>query len=62
MIKFFDNGLKIDAATPGLSLTPIKVTFESLLVEVIPVMILLLEILDLFVIKVPGLFVNEDFT
>ena len=28
-MEFFDNGLKIDAATPGLSLTPIKETLES---------------------------------
>jgi len=28
-IKFLDNGLKIDAATPGLSFTPMSETFES---------------------------------
>ena len=35
----------MDAATPGLSLTPTSVTFESLIVEEIPVIILLLWIL-----------------
>ena len=51
--------MKIDAATPGLSLTPIKVTLESFCVDVIPVIILLLIMLDLFVINVPDFFVKE---
>ena len=59
---FFESGLKIDAATPGLSLTPIRETFESFCVDVIPVTILLLIILDLFVINVPALFAKDDFT
>ena len=53
-MAFLDIGLKIDAATPGLSLTPIRVTFESFCVDVIPVIILLFIILDFFVINVPG--------
>jgi len=57
-----DSGLKIDAATPGLSFTPTKVTFASLCVEEIPVIILLLFKFVLFVINVPGFFINEDFT
>ena len=47
---------------PGLSLTPNKVTFASLSVEEIPVIILLLIIFFLFVINVPDLFINDDFT
>ena len=39
VIKFLDKGSKIDAATPGLSTTPIKVIFESFLVNEIPVII-----------------------
>ena len=46
LIEFFDNGLKIEAATPGLSLTPIRETFESFWVDDIPVIILLLIIFD----------------
>jgi len=38
-IKFLDNGLKIDAATPGLSLTPTIVILASFFVEEIPVII-----------------------
>ena len=52
----------IEAAIPGLSLTPNKVTFASLSVEEIPVIILLLIIFFLFVINVPDLFINDDFT
>ena len=55
-----DSGLKIDAATPGLSLTPSKVTLASLYVDVIPVIILLLIILAFFVINVPDFLMNED--
>ena len=62
LIEFIDRGLKIEAATPGLSFTPISETFESFWVEEIPVIILLLIILDLFVINVPGFLINEDFT
>ena len=58
----FDRGLKIAAATPGLSLTPTRVTFASFWVDEIPVIILLFKMLDLFVINVPDLFINEDFT
>ena len=47
---------------PGLSLTPNKVTFASLSVEEIPVIILLLIIFFLFVINVPDLFINDDYT
>ena len=61
-IKFFESGLKIDAATPGLSLTPINEIFESFWVDVMPVTILWLEILDLFVINVPDFFLKDDFT
>ena len=60
--KFLDKGLKIDAATPGLSLTPTNVTLASFMVDVIPVIILLLSIFDLLVIIVPDFFLNEDFT
>jgi len=56
LIRFLDKGLNIDAATPGLSLTPTNVTFASFIVEVIPVIILLLLILDLLVIMVPVFF------
>ena len=38
-IKFLDNGSKIEAATPGLSLTPAIVILASFLVEDIPVII-----------------------
>ena len=38
-ILFSDNGLKIEAATPGLSLTPTIVNFDSFFVAVIPVII-----------------------
>ena len=61
-IELIDSGLKIDAATPGLSFTPTKVTFASLCVEEIPVIILLSFKFVLFVINVPGFFINEDFT
>ena len=57
-----ESGLKIDAATPGLSFTPTKVTFASLCVKEIPVIILLLFKFLLFVINVPDFFINEDFT
>ena len=56
------NRINIEAAIPGLSLTPNKVTFASLSVEEIPVIILLLIIFFLFVINVPDLFINDDFT
>ena len=39
-----------------------SVTFASFLVDVNPVIVLFLNIFFLFVIKVPDLFVNEDFT
>ena len=39
LIKFLDKGSKIDAATPDLSTTPIRVIFESFLVNEIPVII-----------------------
>ena len=61
-MKFCERGLNIEAATPGLSLTPTKVIFESFLVDVIPVIVLLFDIFFLFVIKVPFLFVKEDLT
>ena len=50
LIEFFDSGLNIDAATPGLSFTPIKDNFASLDVDDIPVIILLFLIFLLFVI------------
>ena len=53
-------GLKIDAATPGLSVTPTIVTLESFFVDEIPVMILLLKIFFELVIKVPLFFVKDD--
>ena len=46
-IAFIDNGSKIEAATPGLSTTPIKVIFESFSVER-NVIILLAEIFFFF--------------
>ena len=56
------NRINIEAAMPGLSLTPNKVTFASLSVEEIPVIILLLIIFFRFVINVPDLSINDDFT
>ena len=47
-IEFIDSGSKIDAATPGLSTTPIKVIFESFFVNETPVIILLAEIFFFF--------------
>ena len=61
-MRFSDNGLKIDAAIPGLSLTPTIVIFASFLVEEIPVIILLLNYFFEPVIKVPGFFTKDDFT
>ena len=57
-----DKGLKIDAAIPGLSLTPKRVTLASLFVLEIPVIILLFVIFFLFVIRVPAISVKEDLT
>ena len=54
-MEFCERGLNIEAAIPGLSLTPNKVTFASLSVEEIPVIILLLIIFFLLVINVPDL-------
>ena len=51
-----NNGSKIDAATPGLSLTPTSVTFESFFVNDTPRIILFLDIFFLFVIKEPETF------
>ena len=62
LIEFLDNGLKIAAAIPGLSLTPTRVTFASFWVEEIPVIILLLIIFFLFVMSVPDFLLNEDLT
>ena len=39
LIKFLDNGSNIEAAIPGLSLTPAIVIFASFFVEEIPVII-----------------------
>ena len=61
-MEFLDNGSKIDAATPGLSITPKRDIFVSFLVKDIPVIILSLEIFFLFVINVPSLLTNDDFT
>ena len=41
--KFLDIGSKIDAATPGLSLTPNKVNFASFFVKEIPLIVFLLK-------------------
>ena len=61
-IKFWDKGLKIDAATPGLSLTPSIVIFASFFVDEIPVIIWSLNALDEFVISVPGFETKDDLT
>ena len=52
----------MDAATPGLSLTPSIVIFASFFVDEIPVIIWSLKDLDEFVINVPGFETNEDLT
>ena len=62
MIRFFDSGLKIEAATPGLSFTPIIVILASFFVDDIPVIIWSLNAFLEFVIKVPDFDTNEDFT
>ena len=62
LIKFFDSGLKIEAATPGLSFTPIIVILASFFVDEIPVIIWSLNAFLEFVIKVPDFDTNEDFT
>ena len=41
LILFFESGSKIEAATPGLSLTPTKVIFASFIVVDIPLITLL---------------------
>ena len=60
MIKFFDSGLKIEAATPGLSFTPTIVILASFFVDDIPVIILLLNTFLESVIKVPAFDTKED--
>jgi len=62
LIKFWDKGLKIDAAIPGLSLTPTIVILASFFVDEIPVIIWSLKALDEFVINVPDFETNEDLT
>ena len=52
----------MEAATPGLSFTPIRVIFASFFVKDIPLIILLFKIFFLYVIKVPGTFLNDDLT
>ena len=54
--------MKIDAATPGLSLTPTIVILASFLVDEIPVIIWSLNDFFEFVIKVPDLDTKEDCT
>ena len=61
-IEFWDNGLKMDAATPGRSLTPTMVIFASFFVEDIPVIIWSLKAFEEPVIKVPDFVTNEDLT
>ena len=50
-MAFLDNGSKIAAATPGLSITPNKVTLASFFVDDIPVIILLLVIFFLLLLE-----------
>ena len=61
-IEFCERGLNIEAAIPGLSLTPTNVTFASLSVDEMPVIILLLITFFRLVINVPDLFTKDDFT
>ena len=52
----------MEAATPGLSFTPIIVILASFLVDEIPVIIWSLNAFLESVIKVPDFDTNEDFT
>ena len=54
-----NNGSKIDAATPGLSLTPTKVIFASFFVNETPLIIFFADTFFLFVIKDPEIFINR---
>ena len=61
-MEFLYKGSKIEAATPGLSLTPINVTLASFVVKETPLIILLLDIFFFFVIMDPQTFLKADRT
>ena len=62
LIEFSYNGLKIDAATPGLSFIPIKVNFALFFVNEIPLIGFLPRIFLFLVIIVPSFFEKVDLT
>ena len=62
LIEFLNKGSNIFAATPGLSLTPTKVIFESFLVKETPLIMFVEDTFFLLVMREPETFFKEDLT